>query len=99
MNTTPSPFVDRSLAPDYLEMGGGDSLAVRASTRGRAKAEIAAIQGYDFKDVRVRRAFMRPCDCDGCTTHGPNAEHGYDEFWIYCDKSMPGATEFWVEQT
>jgi hypothetical protein len=79
-------------------MGDDSQIAVRARSRGAAKAGIAAYQGCDFVDVRVSRRFMRPCGCDECVESGPMVAHGFDVFYDFCEGDDPGAEEWWVEQ-
>ncbi|HWE81143.1 MAG TPA: hypothetical protein VG265_05810 [Gaiellaceae bacterium] len=81
----------------YLEMGDGETIAVRASSRGRAKAEVSGITGQEFSDVRVVRRFMRQCSCEACREGSASRAHGFDEFWLYCASPADGAVEWWVE--
>lgn len=87
----------RSDAPasDYLEIG--DCVAVLARNAGAAKQSVAGITGVPFKNVRVVRRWMKRCDCEECAESGPVTAHGWDEFWVYCDRDDPKAWEWWVE--
>lgn len=86
---------ERRAMPDYLEMG--DEVAVQASSRNQARHIISGIQGIDYPKVRVESRWMKLCDCDACRDLGPQRAHGYDQYWIYCDRGDEGAFHWWVQ--
>lgn len=89
-NTPISRFV-----PDMLDIGGVE-IAVRAETRNKARTYLAGECGVEYMDMKVRRAWMRECDCEGCEEDGPDKTHGYDSYWVFCERTDPGALDWWV---
>lgn len=78
---------------EYLDLG--DEIAV-GGTRNQARDQISSLAGVEYVRVSVRRAWMRPCDCEGCVEDGPSATHDFDEYWIFCAKDHPQAIGWWV---
>lgn len=80
-------------ACEYLDLDG--EVAVQGS-RNQAKAQIAGLAGVDYIKIAVRRVWMRRCDCDACLNGHSDDFHGFDEWWLPCAKTDPGALGWWV---
>lgn len=81
--------------PDFLDIGGTE-MAVVAETRNKARMILAGEYGIHYLDAKVRKAYMRECNCEGCDEDGPDKTHGYDSFWVFCEKDHPDALAWWV---
>ena len=90
----PAPLTATRFIPDLLELG--DEVAVRATTRNQARQIISGECGVDYVQVHARKRYMRECACEECEEIGPAKTHGYDSFWIFCEKTDEGAVEWWV---
>lgn len=93
--TDRSPRSEVGILPavEYLDLGG--EVAV-PGTRNQARAHIAALAGVDYVQVNVRREWRKRCDCDACLNGHSDDFHGYDEWWVLCEKTDPAALGWWA---
>lgn len=84
------------MTAEYLEMGDISEVAVRASSRNQARMQISNIASIPYIQTKVRKVYMRPCDCVACLAGHADDFHGYDEFWVHCSKNHPAAIEWWI---
>lgn len=78
---------------ELLDMGG--EMAVQG-TANYARDRISSEAGIPYVNVRVRRVWMKICECEDCQEVGPLKAHDFDEYWQITDKKDPKAVGWWV---